>query len=415
MARGKGLDLRVVPTSAWVRSDRRLLRRVLQNLVCQRHQVHPGRQGCARRASARRERQRAGRAIPATAFRRASAPSSSRSSSAWRRRPARCAGLGLGLSIVERIGKVLHHPVAAGVRYRGAARCSRSTCRAPRRGLASQAAEPPAQPAGQLSGLRVVCIDNEPAVLQGMQTLLSGWGCTRHHRARRGRRAGAARARPATAGYHPGRLPPRRGNRDRCHCNVARRHAAADPGRHHYRRSLRRGAAGSPPQGPRPAEKTLEGCGLARPHAPAHLAAPRRGCRIGAATLTAIHQDLTKILPFRSPGVVACGSLSRRYGLIPSEAVDQLSPRELAPSGSGPLISMPLPLILLADRHGDSCTWQSDAQAKAAPSTRAPIAGLRWNAEWRTATRPAGVVSCRMCCPSRAATRSAIARRALSD
>ena len=41
------------------------------------------------------------------------------------------------------------------------------------------------------------------------------------------------------------------------------------------------------------------------------------------------------------------------YGLIPSEAVDQLSPRELAPSGSGPLISMPLPLIRLADRHGD--------------------------------------------------------------
>jgi CheY-like chemotaxis protein len=29
-----------------------------------------------------------------------------------------------------------------------------------------------------LSGLRVLCIDNEPAVLQGMQTLLTGWGCS---------------------------------------------------------------------------------------------------------------------------------------------------------------------------------------------------------------------------------------------
>ena len=33
MAREKGLELRVIATTAWVRSDRRLLRRVLQNLV----------------------------------------------------------------------------------------------------------------------------------------------------------------------------------------------------------------------------------------------------------------------------------------------------------------------------------------------------------------------------------------------
>ena len=40
LAREKGLELRIVPTGLWVRSDRRLLRRVLQNLAVQCHQVH---------------------------------------------------------------------------------------------------------------------------------------------------------------------------------------------------------------------------------------------------------------------------------------------------------------------------------------------------------------------------------------
>src|SRR5262249_55235738 len=30
---------------------------------------------------------------------------------------------------------------------------------------------------GQLSGIRVLCIDNEPSILDGMETLLGGWGC----------------------------------------------------------------------------------------------------------------------------------------------------------------------------------------------------------------------------------------------
>src|SRR4029079_12768630 len=31
--------------------------------------------------------------------------------------------------------------------------------------------------AGQLAGTTAVCIDNEPAILDGMETLLRGWGC----------------------------------------------------------------------------------------------------------------------------------------------------------------------------------------------------------------------------------------------
>jgi CheY-like chemotaxis protein len=31
---------------------------------------------------------------------------------------------------------------------------------------------------GQLAGITTLCIDNEPAILDGMETLLRGWGCT---------------------------------------------------------------------------------------------------------------------------------------------------------------------------------------------------------------------------------------------
>ena len=30
---------------------------------------------------------------------------------------------------------------------------------------------------GQLAGMVVLCIDNEPKILDGMETLLGGWGC----------------------------------------------------------------------------------------------------------------------------------------------------------------------------------------------------------------------------------------------
>jgi CheY-like chemotaxis protein len=35
----------------------------------------------------------------------------------------------------------------------------------------------PKLPAADLAGLSVLCIDNEPRILDGMQALLTGWGC----------------------------------------------------------------------------------------------------------------------------------------------------------------------------------------------------------------------------------------------
>jgi CheY-like chemotaxis protein len=85
-------------------------------------------------------------------------------------------GLGLGLSIVERIGKVLGHPTGLqSVQGRGSAFWVELPLAEP--GTTLKDATPVPASAGRLVGLSVLCIDNEPAVLQGMQALLEGWGC----------------------------------------------------------------------------------------------------------------------------------------------------------------------------------------------------------------------------------------------
>ncbi len=114
LAAGKGLDLTFMPCAAVVRSDRRLLRRLIQNLVSNAIKYTPSGRvlvGCRRRGDHLRiEVYDTGVGIPAVA---SSATSSSNSTGSIRARASR-AGLGLGLSIVERIARVL------GSRGRGA-------------------------------------------------------------------------------------------------------------------------------------------------------------------------------------------------------------------------------------------------------------------------------------------------------
>ncbi|EFL89343.1 ATP-binding protein [Ahrensia sp. R2A130] len=89
-------------------------------------------------------------------------------------------GLGLGLSIVQRLATTLDHKL-----YLTSAPGEGSvfTVAVPR---AEPLDLPVAQTQGQsksrksLTGLSVICIDNEPALLDGMRTLLSGWGCQVH-------------------------------------------------------------------------------------------------------------------------------------------------------------------------------------------------------------------------------------------
>jgi Na+/proline symporter/signal transduction histidine kinase len=177
IASEKGLELTFVPCTLTVRSDRRLLRRLLQNLVSNAIKYTPrGRVlvGCRRlRGRLRLEVWDTGLGIPPSKqkvvfheFQRLDQGA----------REAR--GLGLGLSIVERIARVLDHPIRLDSRVgRGSVFAVELPVAAPLPAVTPQAEDAP-RPAAALAGTTVLCIDNEPAILDGMRTLLTGWGCT---------------------------------------------------------------------------------------------------------------------------------------------------------------------------------------------------------------------------------------------
>ena len=177
IASEKGLSLTFVPCTLTIRSDRRLLRRLLQNLVSNAIKYTArGRVvvGCRRRAGQLRiEVWDTGHGIPA-----------SKQKAVFREfqrldQGARAArGLGLGLSIVERIGRVLDHPITLRSQPgQGSVFSVTVPIAAPLPAMASQRATAP-RPSAPLSGMAVLCIDNEPSILDGMRTLLGGWGCT---------------------------------------------------------------------------------------------------------------------------------------------------------------------------------------------------------------------------------------------
>ena len=175
LAREKGLDLVFMPCSLAVRSDRRLLRRLLQNLVSNAIKYTPKGSvlvGCRRRGSRLRvDVYDTGIGIP-HAKRRAVFKEFHRLDQGAR--VAR--GVGLGLSIVERIARVLDCEVALKSTFGSGSRFSVEVPRAAA-AAAPELAAVPKRTAGQLAGTVVLCIDNERAILDGMHTLLGGWGC----------------------------------------------------------------------------------------------------------------------------------------------------------------------------------------------------------------------------------------------
>jgi CheY-like chemotaxis protein len=86
-------------------------------------------------------------------------------------------GLGLGLSIVERIGKVLEAPIGlASVPGRGSTFTVTLPKAAPQ-AVTARVEPHPIPRGGDISGTLVLCIENERQVLDGMRVLLQGWGC----------------------------------------------------------------------------------------------------------------------------------------------------------------------------------------------------------------------------------------------
>ena len=178
LAGAKGLDLVFVSTTLAVRTDRRLMRRLLQNLISNALKYTlSGRVlvGCRRIPGAVRiEVWDTGLGIPPEHERTVFAEFKRLDQGA---RVAR--GLGLGLSIVERLGRVLEHPI--GLRSRpGEGSVFSVTAplgRTPLRPRAEPGAPEPVAAGEPLDGLKVLAIDNEPRVLEGLRVLLTRWGC----------------------------------------------------------------------------------------------------------------------------------------------------------------------------------------------------------------------------------------------
>ena len=176
LAREKGLAISFVPCSLSVRSDRRLLRRLIQNLISNAIKYTP--KGRVLVGARRR-----GRFVEIQVLDTGLGIPEAKQQEVFREferlapaaRTAR--GLGLGLSIVERISRVLDHKIRLVSKVGQGSLFS--VC-IPVSGLAvplqTPIQETPVTHA-PLAGLHVVAVDNEPRILEGMNHLLSGWGC----------------------------------------------------------------------------------------------------------------------------------------------------------------------------------------------------------------------------------------------
>ena len=177
MAREKGLQLRIVPSSLTVTTDRNLLRRLIQNLVS--NAIKYTRKGTVLIGARRR-----GELVEIQVLDSGIGIAPDKLNTVFREftrldegmREAQ--GLGLGLSIVDRIARVLRLEIRIlSHQHRGTRFSVIMPVSEP---MAREAVVTPLRTAegGQsLAGLDVLCIDNEPRILDGMRLLLEGWGC----------------------------------------------------------------------------------------------------------------------------------------------------------------------------------------------------------------------------------------------
>jgi signal transduction histidine kinase/ActR/RegA family two-component response regulator len=175
-AKEAGLDFRVVPTDAWVCSDSVLLEQVLLNLVSNavRYAAHGGVLiGTRKRGRHLRiEVWDTGPGIPDgqrqkifSEFYRGADPQHDHR------------GLGLGLAIVDRLCRLLHHPIELSSEL---GRGSRFSVIVPIVAAGPKAIEPsaPAVSALNLAEQKlIVVIDDDALALEGMGGLLRSWGC----------------------------------------------------------------------------------------------------------------------------------------------------------------------------------------------------------------------------------------------
>jgi PAS domain S-box-containing protein len=171
----KGLSLRVRATPVVVLSDPKLLERLLRNLIS--NALRYTEKGGVL-IGARRRRDHAllgvwdtGIGIPAAATERIFEEFFQLGNPERDRKR----GLGLGLAIVERISRLLDHPVT--VRSREGRGSVFEIALPLAAATVGEAAAPTATGPLALAGLRVLAIDDEPMQRQAMAALFQAWGC----------------------------------------------------------------------------------------------------------------------------------------------------------------------------------------------------------------------------------------------
>ncbi len=177
MAKSRGLSFRIISCTTFVRSDRKLLRRILQNLVSNalKYTDKGGVVlGCRKR----------GRGVLVQVYDTGPGiPEHHRhlifkEFQRLEQRGQGAPGLGLGLSIVDRMCHVMDHDLSltSKVGHGSAFSVSLPAVRwseieKPR------AVGPRPVPYGDFRGVIVLCIDNDRSIIDGMSSLLTGWHC----------------------------------------------------------------------------------------------------------------------------------------------------------------------------------------------------------------------------------------------
>lgn len=172
LAQARNLDFHVHRCGLAVHADRRLLRRVIQNFVANALRYTPSGRvvlGCRRHATkVEIEVWDTGPGIPPHHLQQIFEEFARLDqSSPWGER-----GLGLGLSICQRISRVLDAPIRVRSQVGHGSvfsicvtRATRMPVRPPTRAVSGDG----------LAGLRVLCLDNDREILDGMQALLTRW------------------------------------------------------------------------------------------------------------------------------------------------------------------------------------------------------------------------------------------------
>lgn len=177
MARERSISLRIVATKASVMADRSLVGRIVQNLVSNAIKYTPVGGKVLVGLRKRGNRWRLDVIDTGIGFNKDQHRLVFAEFSRLERGARMAQGLGLGLSIVQRLVTALGLTLELDSREGSGSRFSIYLPAVRNARPASQPEVPAPEPSFGTLSLKVLCVDNERAILEAMEGLLSHWGC----------------------------------------------------------------------------------------------------------------------------------------------------------------------------------------------------------------------------------------------